>query len=298
MISTGDHNDEAGEQGLDSLNDSSGYGVTFGASLISMPSIKVDLHCHTVFSKDGLIEFDSLVRAAEQIGLDAMAVTDHDTIAGARDFQRRAVERGLHLQIIVGEEKTLSDGSHLIGLFLSSPIQSGDLKEAIREITGQDGLCLIPHPFRKKDGLLRDGLERLRFFEGLNAGFELFSAKCSAADNARARELLGLGLAPFGGSDAHYESDLGEAMNVIRWDGDLKTSIERMFQRRAPFQILGKVQTGVQPERAYAPLYYRLRKYLKLPETVLPAAKQCYRWYRNTRHGVGAKPLVQVYAHA
>src|SRR5262249_43085321 len=80
--------------------------------------INVELHCHTVFSKDGLISFDSLIRTAQAVGLDALAITDHDTIEGAREFQQRAQAGTLPLQIIVGEEKTLSDGSHLIGLFL------------------------------------------------------------------------------------------------------------------------------------------------------------------------------------
>ena len=120
---------------------------------------------------DGLMTFDSLVRAATAIGLDAVAITDHDTIAGAREFQRLAQERPTRLQIIPGEEKTLADGSHLIGLFVQRPIESGDLPDAIREIEAQGGLCLIPHPFRRHDGLLRNGLEPLKLFDGRAAGF-------------------------------------------------------------------------------------------------------------------------------
>jgi predicted metal-dependent phosphoesterase TrpH len=261
------------------------------------PRFQIELHCHTVFSKDGLIDFDSLIRTAGRIGLDALAITDHDTIDGGKEFQRRAKARGLPLKIIVGEEKTLSDGSHLIGLFLEQPIESGDLKQAIGEIAGQGGLCLIPHPFRKKDGLFRDGLEQAALFQGLDAGFEVFNAKCSYAENCRARELLPSALSPFGGSDAHYESDLGECLNLICWETDLKTSLQRMFQRKAPFQILGKLQKPADSGRAYAPLYHRYRRLIRLPRLLLPVAKQTYRWYRNARWGVGAKPLVNIYTH-
>jgi len=260
-------------------------------------SIKIELHCHTVFSLDGLMDFDSLMRTAEAVGLGALAITDHDTVDGAREFQRLAQARGLPLEIIIGEEKTLSDGSHLIGLFLEQPIQSCELRDAVGEIEAQGGICLIPHPFRKKDGLLRDGLERLQVFGDGTAGFELFSAKCSYAENRRARELLDSSLTPFGGSDAHYECDLGESVNVITWEGDLKTSVVHMLQRKTPFQILGKTQTQSSPERAYAPLYYRCKRFVRVPKPFLPLAKQCYRWYRNKRHGVGRKPLVEVYAY-
>ena len=262
-----------------------------------MRTINLELHCHTVFSKDGMMGFDALIQTARAIGLDALAITDHDTVEGAKDFQHRAQAEGLPLQIIVGEEKTLSDGSHFIGLFLNKHIESADLKEAICEIEKQGGFCLIPHPFRKRDGLLREGLERLQLFQDRTAGFELFSAKCSEAENRRARELLATPLGPFGGSDAHYECDLGESLNVITWEGDVKTSVLRMFQRKAPFQILGKAQVEGAGERAYAPLYYRCKKFVKLPRPLLPVAKQCYRRYRNMKHGVGPKPLVEVYAH-
>ena len=182
---------------------------------MSSRTLTVELHCHTIHSMDGLMTFDSLLRTAEAVGLDALAITDHDTIEGAIEFQRMAQARGASLQIIPGEERTLDDGSHLIGLFLQRHIESTRFEGAVREIEEQGGLCLIPHPFRRKDGLLRNGLERLKLLEGRTAGFELFSAKCSFAENQKAATLLATTkLGPFGGSDAHYECDLGES--VIR----------------------------------------------------------------------------------
>jgi predicted metal-dependent phosphoesterase TrpH len=248
---------------------------------------------------DGLMTCDSLLRTASAVGLDALPITDHDTIEGALDFKRKAGALGSALQIIAGEERTLDDGSHLIGLFLERHIGSRDLAGAIREIYRQGGLCLIPHPFRRKDGLLRNGLEPLRLFEGHTAGFELFSAKCSFAENRQAASLLTTTtLGPFGGSDAHYESDLGEAMNLISCDGDLRAGVQHMFERRAPFQILGKPQREGDGERRYAPLYYRVKKYIGLPKLLVPAARQCYRRYRNLKFGVGRKALREIYRHA
>jgi predicted metal-dependent phosphoesterase TrpH len=268
---------------------------------VRMPDgyLNVELHCHTVASFDGVITLDSLLRTLEAAGLDAVAVTDHDTIDGALGLRELVQKRGLPIGVIVGEERTLDDGSHLIGLFLERPIQSHDLAGALREIEEQGGLCLIPHPFRRKDGLLRNGLDPLKLFEGRVAGFELFSAKCSFEENRRAAGLLQAGtLAPFGGSDAHYESDLGECINEVSRRGDLRTSIQQMFERRAPFRILGKHQRESDGERRYAPLYYKIRKQVRLPRLVLPFAKHCYRHYRNLRYGIGRKALREVYHHA
>ncbi len=261
--------------------------------------LNVELHCHTIASFDGVITLDSLLCSLQSAGLDAVAVTDHDSIVGALGLREMVRTRGMSMGVIVGEERTLADGSHLIGLFLERPIISDDLAGAIREIDEQGGLCLIPHPFRRKDGLLRNGLGPLRHFEGRVAGFELFSAKCSFEENRQAAALLpSTHLTPFGGSDAHYESDLGECINVVSNQGDLRTSIQHMFERRAPFHILGKPQRENDGERQYAPLYYKIRKRVRLPPILLPFAKQCYRHYRNLRYGVGRKSLREVYRHA
>src|SRR5881394_2138567 len=116
-------------------------------SVMSGRTLNVELHCHTCHSMDGVMTFDSLVAAATRVGLDAVAITDHDTITGAREFMRLAKDRGVPLQIIPGEERTLADGSHFIGLFLHEPIASRDLAGAIGEVADQGGLCLVPHPF-------------------------------------------------------------------------------------------------------------------------------------------------------
>lgn len=261
--------------------------------------LRLELHCHTTASLDGLIRPDSLLRTAAAVGLDAIAITDHDTIDGALRVRELAVKRGLPLQVIVGEERTLADGSHLIGLFLERAIESRDVAGMLGEVEGQGGICLIPHPFRRKDGLLRGGLEPLRQFEGRLAGFELFSAKCSHAENQRATELLtATRLGPFAGSDAHYECDLGESLNEVARVGDLRESLGRMLARETPCRLLGKRQQPREGERRYAPAYYRVRRYVRLPRLLLPLAKECYRRYRNFKFGVGRKALQEVYRHA
>jgi len=263
--------------------------------------MNVEFHCHTVRSMDGMIPHDSMIRTALAVGLDVLAITDHDTVQGALELREQVKAQAVPLEIIVGEERTLADGSHLIGLFLKEPLVSRELGEVLAEIEAQGGLCLIPHPFRRQDGLLRDGLGPLRGLAGKPAGFELFNAKCSFAQNERAKELLSVpGLIPFGGSDAHYESDLGESLNVIERDGagDLRASMQRMFEGRARFQILGQTQATGAGERLYAPLYYKVKKRIGLPKVLLPAAKQCYRRYRNWRFGIGRKALREIHRHA
>jgi predicted metal-dependent phosphoesterase TrpH len=239
--------------------------------------LRVELHCHTVYSHDGHIEFDGLVRAAKG-KVDVVCITDHDTIEGALEFQRRSVASKASFEVVIGEERTLADGSHVIGLFLKQPISSDKFEDAVLEIREQGGLCTIPHPFRRRDGVLRSALQPL---DGVS-GFEIFNPKCSLEENQKARTLCGSGPVAVGGSDAHYESDLGECINVIPYADDLRSSVEYFLQGRGRYQVLGIQQKSGAKGRQYAPFYYRVKPYVRIPRPLVPAAGKVYRAYRNT----------------
>ena len=44
---------------------------------------KVDFHVHTCYSKDSLTSLEAVMGACRKRGLDKVAITDHNTIAGA-----------------------------------------------------------------------------------------------------------------------------------------------------------------------------------------------------------------------
>ncbi len=70
-----------------------------------MPSY-AELHCHSAFSLlDGASTPEVLVRQAVELGIRALALTDHDDLGGAVRFSRAA--RGVGLEAIVGAELTV-----------------------------------------------------------------------------------------------------------------------------------------------------------------------------------------------
>lgn len=236
--------------------------------------LRAELHCHTVWSHDGHIRFDGLLRTARRRGLDVVAVTDHDTIAGALEFRKRARSRNEDLAIIVGEERTLGDGSHVIGLFLEEPL-SGTSLDAVRdEIASQGGLCVLPHPFRG-DGVLAKGA--VAHADDL---IEIFNPKCDRAQNARAAEQVHAETPVVGGSDAHYESDLGECVNVVAWAGTVKQSVAAAARGLAPIRVEGVVQAEGGGRR-YAAWYYDHRGRFRIPRALKPLVRRAYRQYRN-----------------
>lgn len=71
-----------------------------------------ELHCHSYFSLlDGVSSPEALVTRAKELGLAGLALTDHDSLAGAVRFWKAAQSAGLHA--VIGAEATMSDGSHL-----------------------------------------------------------------------------------------------------------------------------------------------------------------------------------------
>jgi len=71
-----------------------------------------ELHCHSYFSLlDGASSPEALVTRAHEIGVRALALTDHDSLAGAIRFWTAAKRVGL--PAIIGAEVTMADGCHL-----------------------------------------------------------------------------------------------------------------------------------------------------------------------------------------
>jgi error-prone DNA polymerase len=72
----------------------------------------VELHCHSSFSLlDGASTPEALIARAGDLGMDALALTDHDALYGAVPFVTAAHTRGV--RPILGAELTLEDGHHL-----------------------------------------------------------------------------------------------------------------------------------------------------------------------------------------
>jgi hypothetical protein len=97
-----------------------------------------DLHLHTVYS-DGLYTPETLVAAAREQGLRAIALTDHDSVEGVEPARQAAREAGI--EVVAGAEfgvpvfNDSGDEIHLIGLFLD--LESAALREGLERNRAQ-----------------------------------------------------------------------------------------------------------------------------------------------------------------
>jgi hypothetical protein len=108
--------------------------------------LKGDLHCHSVHS-DGLNSVEEIVRNAVDLGLDFLAVTDHNTSTHFEDMDRLS-----HLPIVLipGEEVTTYWGhANMWGLreWIDFRCADEDSIQAVRKyVLRKGGLISINHP--------------------------------------------------------------------------------------------------------------------------------------------------------
>ncbi len=188
---------------------------------------KVDLHLHTSFSYDGLCSPARVVELSRARGLSKIAVTDHNTVAGALEARKLAPEL-----VIVGEEVRTRRGE-LLALFIEEEIPPDlDPLETIRLIREQGGIVGIPHPF---DRIRREAMgpyaleiiEEVDFIEGFNARTVL------QADNAEAMRIAAeRGIPASAGSDAHTPWEIGTAWVEMDPFGGEKEFLEALRRGR------------------------------------------------------------------
>ncbi|RPJ56587.1 MAG: PHP domain-containing protein [Dehalococcoidia bacterium] len=168
--------------------------------------MKCDLHVHTMRSPDSKTTPEQIISRCKKTGIYCIAVTDHNTIAGAVELKRIAP-----FKVIVSSEIHTRDGE-VIGYFLSEEIQ-GKLPalETVRLIKEQGGLVCVPHPF---DTMRGSAIERRALDEILSEVdiIETFNARSiNRRHNTMARRFAAQHKIPASaGSDAHTPDEIGK----------------------------------------------------------------------------------------
>lgn len=191
--------------------------MTGGESGVARPagSWAVDLHMHTRASHDCRSAPADVLERARRVGLDRIAITDHDRIGGAFEARDLDPER-----VIVGEEVRTAEGLDLIGLFLERHIPPrGSFRDVADAIHEQGGVVYLPHPFDARRGTDEAFLADVA--DCVDA-VEAFNARChDPAANERARRWgKELGLPLGAGSDAHLLAEIGRGrVRVAPFEG-------------------------------------------------------------------------------
>jgi len=171
----------------------------------------VDLHVHTIYSKDSLTGLSNLIESVQQRGLTSLAITDHNTVEGALRLRDIAP-----FPVIVGEEIRTCYGE-ISGLFIEHEIPRGlSPQETIAAIHEQGGLVYLPHP---ADSVRRSVLRQasvMAIIEQVDI-IEVYNSRVlTNRDNRAAANLADTyHIAHGAGSDAHTPHEVGNAYVLI-----------------------------------------------------------------------------------
>ena len=215
--------------------------------------LKADFHMHTHFSPDSEMAPERLVRRCQKVGLNCIAVTDHNTTEGAFEVRELA-----DFTVIIGEEVGTAEGE-VTGLFLTETIPRGlSAVETAKRIKEQGGLVSLPHPFdRFRSGVisrtaLEDVLPYTDIVEVFNSRNNLDADNRKAYDFAHAHGLLTTGV-----SDAHTPMELGRTyVEMPDFDGSTEG-----FKR--------SLAQGTVHARKTSPLIHLLTTFTKIKKRVL-----------------------------
>lgn len=229
------------------------------ARLKSRKLIDVDLHMHTDHSSDCATPVDVLLATARDVGLGAIAVTDHNEISGAHEAAAKAAQYGV--KVIVGEEVMTADQGEVIGLFINEKIPRGmTLEETIVEIRRQGGLVYVPHPFDRLHSV-PDYEHMLAIVSDIDA-IEIFNPRIAipAFNEEAVRFAAKYRIVAGAGTDSHVAQGLGSVRITMRdFDGpeefleslrDADIAGKPSSLRYAQVQALKFLQTKATPPAA------------------------------------------------
>jgi len=189
--------------------------------------MKMDLHIHTHFSRTkrwgsaSLIEPKQLLDRIVELGLDGLAVTDHDEIEGSLLVAELAPQWGL---LAVPGIEISAKGGHILGLGITEMVPKGlSPRETIERIHDLGGIAVAAHP--------------LNIFVSLRLN-DVISLPLDALETHNSRSLRNrkssrlsyrLKIGQTGGSDAHSINEIGtgltETPNRCKTYQDLITQV-------------------------------------------------------------------------
>lgn len=166
----------------------------------------VDMHLHeSTYSLDSHINLEQIVTIARQKGLDAVCITDHDSM-GLREYAAEYAKK-VDFPIFVGVEYYSLQGDITAWGIDTFPDHRIDAQIFIDQVNAAGGFCVSCHPFRNNKRGLEENLRRVH---GLH-GVEVLNGSADWEANRTAlRFCWELGLKAIGASDAHTAGQIGK----------------------------------------------------------------------------------------
>jgi len=198
-----------------------------------------------------LITPEDLVYYAKKRGLNAVAVTDHNSLDGAYKIAKET-----DFLIIPGMEVSSADG-HIVALNVKELIPHGlSAPETVEHIHKAGGVAIACHPYVYFKGALKEKVcSTFDAIEVINSRAFPFKRSVRKAEETAKK----LGLVRVAGTDSHYGPQIGCAYTAIEVDEPTVEAITRAI-------VEGKCQpfgTAVTINQNVALEYHRIERMVR-----------------------------------
>ena len=184
---------------------------------------------------DGLSSIEEILESAERVGLDVIALTDHDDIRGAFALRELAAQRSSAVAVVPGVEVTTRSG-HLLALWIEEEIPMFcSLADALSRIHRAGGVAIVPHPlsyltFSIGEGALRQLAafgDDARMVDAIELRNPSYAGRVRASRAAWLNTHV-LRIAETGSSDAHHAALVGTCWTDFQGSrpDELRTAIQ------------------------------------------------------------------------
>jgi predicted metal-dependent phosphoesterase TrpH len=142
------------------------------------------------------------------MGLDGIALTDHNAIAGIREAEEAA---GPNFLIVPAIEVSTESG-HVLGYGVREVVpRDRSVPETVERIVALGGVAVAAHPYRFWSGLGEAATLAAPF-----SAYETVNSRTLRGGNVRAQALAGTRrVGRTGGSDSHFLDEVAGAVTVI-----------------------------------------------------------------------------------
>ena len=175
--------------------------------------LSVELHAHSALSYDGRDPVELLLEQAEAVGLDALAVTDHDEIEASLSAAAAAREYGL---VGIPGMEVSSAAGHVLALGVEELVPAGlPFDETVDRVRELGGLAVVPHPFQSSRHGVAAHVSRGQLASA--DAVEVYNSRLFTGwSNRQAERFADTYEVPMtAGSDAHIAEMVGQAVTEV-----------------------------------------------------------------------------------
>lgn len=192
--------------------------------------MKLDPHIHSCYSGDARSSPKDIIKRAKSIGLDMIAISDHNTIKGSK----LAIELSKNMDnfLVIPSIEISSSEGHILGFGVESNIPKElSPEETIERIHDEGGLCIVPHPFSSyRSGLFFNNKNTIDKIIKTVDGVEVLNARYIIGySNHKSDKLADKhDLAKIGSSDSHFTESIGNCYTEI--DIDAESNVDDVIE--------------------------------------------------------------------